>query len=73
MSNHPPFTDIDSSVLSGHHYDPATSTLHLRFNNGKVWRYEDVPMEKATSLAGNASPGRYFGEKIRGLYKGREV
>lgn len=62
-----------SSVFSGHHYDPATSKLTVRFNNGKTWVYEDVPMERAETFAGAASPGRYFATKIKGLYAGKEI
>ena len=30
-------------------------------------------MEKAETFAGALSPGKYFNDKIRGLYVGREI
>lgn len=69
----PELTPMTSSVFSGHHYDPATNRLTVRFNNGKTWIYDDVPHEKAVTFAGALSPGRYFSDKIKGLYHGREI
>lgn len=66
-------TPIKSSLFTAHHYDPGTSTLTLEFSNGDRWAYRDVPLEKATAFAENASPGRYFGSKIKGLYPGRKL
>lgn len=73
MAKQPNLTPMKSSVFDGHTYNPATSKLTVRFNSGKTWEYDDVPMEKATAFAGAASPGRYFSDKIKGLYPGREV
>lgn len=70
---HPPFTPMKSSVLAGHHYDPATSKLTVKLNNGKVFQYEDVPMERAVTLEGAASPGKYWNDHIKGLYTYREL
>lgn len=69
----PPLTPLDSSVLTGHAYDPDTRTLHLGFKSGDTWEYRDVPLEKVEALIGNASPGQYFGSKIRGHYAGRKL
>lgn len=69
----PQFAPMNSSVFDAHHYDPATNRLTLRFKTGKVWQYDDVPMEKAVAFAGSASPGRYFADRIKGYYPGTEV
>lgn len=66
MAKHPELSPLTSSLLSGHHYDPDTRQLHLGFNSGQVYRYDDVGIDKAEALAGSASPGRYFGSRIRG-------
>lgn len=73
MTKETPFTPLDSSVLAGMHYDPATSRLTLKFASGDVHEYSDFPMEKAEALRGNASPGAYFAAKIRGLYSGKKL
>jgi hypothetical protein len=69
----PEMQPMNSSVFSAHHYDPATNRLTVRFKTGKVWQYEDVPLEKAVAFEGSASPGRYFSDRIKGLYPGKEV
>ncbi len=70
---HPEFTPVTSSVFNGVHHDPNTSTLTMRFNNGDVWQYDDVPLERAHSMQGAASPGKYFADKIKGQYTGRKL
>lgn len=73
MTKHPPFAPIKSSLFDGYHFDPATSKLTLKFTNGDVWQYDDVPHERAVSMEGSISPGRYFSDRIRGQYKGKKL
>ncbi len=68
MHKLPQMTPMTSSVISGHHYDPGTQALHIAMKNGATYRYDGVPLEKAEAFAGNASPGGYFGKRIKGLY-----
>ncbi len=68
MTKHPEFTPIKSSMMAGHAYDPATRALHVKFNNGAVYRYDDVSAERVEAMIGNASPGAYFTSKIKGLH-----
>lgn len=69
----PTLAPLHSSMISGHHYDPATSKLTLSFPNGDVYEYDDVPMERAQILAGAASPGGFFAQRIRGQYPHRKL
>lgn len=73
MTKPPSLNPITSSLFSGHHYDPASRKLTLEFQNGDTWIYSDVPAERAEAFAGNASPGRYFGSRIKGQYPGRKL
>ncbi len=73
MTTIPHLTPMKSSVLAGIHYDPATSKLTVKLNSGKHYQYEDVPMERAVTLEGAASPGKYWNDHIKGLYVGREI
>lgn len=61
----PELTPMDSSMLKGQHYDPTTSTLHVQFANGSIYRIDGVPMDKAEAFAGAASPGTFYNAKIR--------
>lgn len=60
---------IKSSLISEIGYDPETSTLEVLFSNGGVYRYFDVPPEKAFDLHHAESIGKYFGQHIRGKFK----
>jgi len=75
---HPGLTPLSSSMLAGHAYDPNTRTLSVQYMGkdgapSSVWTYEAVPMERAEALSGSMSPGRYFNDKIKGLYTARQV
>lgn len=73
MSALPTMTPLESTALSGYHYDPSTKKLTVQFKSGKHFEYDDVSMERAVSLEGSDSPGRYFGAEIKGNHIGREV
>jgi hypothetical protein len=73
MSDHPPLNPIKSSLFEGHHYDPNTRKLTVKFASGDVWEYADVPMDKAEAFSGSMSPGRFYGDKIKSNHVGRKV
>lgn len=68
----PDLAPIESSMFDGHHYDPQSRQMTVRFKNGAVHTYEDVPVEKHTAFVGNQSPGRYFNENIKNNFAGRK-
>lgn len=69
----PTLSPLNSSMITGHHYDPASSKLTLSFKNGDTYEYSDVPMERATAFVGAASPGTFFANRIRGQYPHRKL
>lgn len=48
-------------------YDPERRQLRVRFVNGGLYRYLEVPPQVAAELVDppSGSPGRYFNEHIR--------
>ncbi len=48
-------------------YSPSNHELRVRFVNGAIFRYFDVPPDVVDELlsAETGSPGRYFNENIR--------
>jgi hypothetical protein len=68
-----PLTSVQSTMIDGQGYDPATQTLALRFKGGKVYHYKDVPPETAQGLVQAESAGKYFGANIRGKYSSEAV
>ena len=69
----PPMTPIESSMFSGHHYDPNTRQLTVTFKGGAVHQYDDVPIEKHVAFTGAQSPGRYFNERIKNQFASRKI
>ena len=68
MTKIPELTPIESSMFSGHHYDPTTREMTVQFKNGAIHVYDDVPMEKHEAFTGSASPGKYFNDRIKQMY-----
>lgn len=60
-------------MFSHHAYDPNSRTMTVRFKNGLLYRYDDVPIEKHAAFTESASPGRYFNERIKPNHAGRQL
>ena len=73
MAKGPELAPIKSSMFSEHHYDPNTRKMTVRYKNGALWEYDDVPAEKNDAFLGNMSKGRYFNERIKPNHAGRKV
>ena len=69
----PQMTPIESSMFSGHHYDPNTRKLTVTFKGGAVHEYDDVPIEKHEAFTGALSPGRYFNDRIKSTHPSRKL
>jgi hypothetical protein len=61
--------ELKSSVLVGADYDVPTRILTLAFMSGKQYQYADVPLTVYQELVLADSPGKYYGEHIRGHFK----
>ncbi len=62
-------SSLKSSMLQAHGYDAASKTLAIRFSGaGKTYHYSGVPPEVASGLAAAESPGKFFGQVIRGKF-----
>jgi hypothetical protein len=57
---------LQSSMLAGMEYDPATKTLTVTFRSGREYTYEGIDEDIAKGLAESPSPGKYFNDKIKG-------
>ena len=62
-----------SSNIKSAGYDGSTAKLRIRFANGRLYEYSNVPMAIFANLKGAESAGRYAQQKIYPLYKGVEV
>ena len=61
-------TPVSSSNLASVGYDSASRTLEIEFNNGYVYRYNDVSESVHRDLMSASSHGRYFNANIKGAY-----
>ena len=66
MTNKPlELKSLNSSNLSGVHYDDETNTLTVEFKSGGRYAYGGVPREHYDGLLGAESHGSYFHKHIR--------
>jgi hypothetical protein len=58
-------TPIESTAVTSIGYDCAERHLEIRFKNGGVYEYLDVPADVYCQFLTAVSKGRYFNETIR--------
>lgn len=65
-----PWRIVTSTLIRAVAYDEASRELRVRFSNGAVYRYHQVPAEIAAELVEPAegSSGRYFNEHVRDAF-----
>lgn len=61
---------LASALIRALAYDPERRELRVRFSNGGVYRYFDVPSEVVEALIDppDGSHGRYFNDNIRDAF-----
>ena len=59
---------VESSMIHAVGYDAETKTLEVVFNSGRIYRYEDVPLEEYEGLMDAESKGRYMRANIIDVY-----
>jgi KTSC domain len=60
---------IHSSSLASIGYDPASRTLEVEFQGGRVYRYFGVPPARYRALLQAESAGRFLNTRIKGVYE----
>jgi hypothetical protein len=67
----PALTPVQSSnILAAGH---AGTDLYIRFHNGQLWRYRDVPKSIYDEMLGSGSIGRYFAQFVRPNHQGEKI
>ena len=64
-----PMRDVDSSMIRELGYSPKSRVMHARFNTGRRYRYEDVPLKEYKRLREADSIGTHFNRHFRGKYE----
>lgn len=60
---------VSSSAISAVRYDPATSTMNIRFTQGHTYTFCGVPASVYNGLLNAGSQGTYYAQYIRGRYQ----
>jgi len=60
---------FDSSSIAAGRYDADSSVLEIQFNEGKIYKYVDVPRDTWLSLCRADSKGGYFQSQIRDRFR----
>lgn len=58
-------TPVTSSQIKSIGHDPETKKLHIEFNGGAVYEYDDVNVELHKSLMEAESHGKHFHTHIK--------
>ena len=58
----------DSTAADEFAYDGESGTLSIRFNNGSLYEYYDVPEEVFAGLLEAQSVGRYLNDNVTSTY-----
>lgn len=66
-------TPVVSSQLSSLAHDPASGKLEVRFKNGSLYSYDNVPRSVFTSILNHPSPGGAFHQLVKGNYQHRKI
>ena len=64
---------MPSAVIQRFDYAPDRRELTVTFTTGRVYVYEEVPVEVAESFRSAFAKGRYFNARIRDRFACREV
>lgn len=69
----PEMTEVDSSVIGAHGYNPESQKMHVKFKTGDTWEYYGVSPEKYAAFTGAHSHGAFFLKKVKAQHTGKKV
>lgn len=64
---------VRSSNINAVRYDHSSHVLTIKFNNGTLYEYYNVPVQKYNGLMSAGSKGSYHHRNIRGHYSYRRI
>jgi hypothetical protein len=56
---------MPSSVIRSFRYDTGRRNLHIEFQSGRRYGYQDVPPESYAAMKAAFSKGEFFNDQIR--------
>jgi hypothetical protein len=67
------FTKVESSMIDEVAYQSGSELLFVRFKNGSLYSYEDVPKHLFDELLNSESKGKFFTNNIKKDYVFKKV
>jgi hypothetical protein len=64
---------VESSMVQAVGYDEGSQTLEVVFNNGKTYKYSQVPKEIYEQLLAADSKGSYMQDAVIDCYQYRQI
>lgn len=64
---------VKSRILRSVGYNESIKILEIEFQNGLVYQYLDVPPKVYADLMYSGEIGKYFSEKVRPLFRTKQV
>jgi hypothetical protein len=65
--------NVKSRILRSVGYNESTKILEIEFQNGLVYQFLDVPPKVYADLMHSGEIGKYFSEKVRPLFRTKQV
>ena len=66
-------TNVSSSNIKSVGYDMDKKILCIKFLNGSLYTYKDVPLSKYEALRDANSVGKYLNQNIKGIYSYTQI
>lgn len=66
-------TPVSSSSIKSLGHDPATNTLEIEFNSGRVYQHAGVTAQQHAALLAAPSIGKHYNATVRGKFDHTEV
>lgn len=63
------FKPVESSMIEGVAYDPASQKMHVKFKGGDHYVYHDITPQAHHDMLAAKSVGKHFAQNIRGRAK----
>lgn len=64
---------VKSSIIESVAHEASTKKLHVKFKNGTVYEYDNVPIAKYLALITSPSVGSYLTNHITGQHKHKKL
>lgn len=72
-ANDPANIPVESSNIRAVGYEPTTKKLFVRFQNGTLYEYADVPEQTFNEFNDAHSKGKYFSASIRNNFTSTKI